>query len=189
MSNVPDTWISIDVEASGPTPSTGSLISIGACLAEHPETTFYVELQPDPAVPWSDAAESVHGLSRAHLAAHGLPPERAMVSFGAWIAGLEEVRAGARPLFVGFNATFDWMFVADAFWRYAGANPFGISGLDIKAFALGRHWQSGSRQWGETAKRPLRKRYPAPENLRHTHNALDDAREQADLARALRRAR
>ena len=32
--------------------------------------------------------------------------------------------AGRRPVFVGFNATFDWMFVADYLWRFAGRDPF-----------------------------------------------------------------
>ena len=41
-------------------------------------------------------------------------------------------------MFVGFNAAFDWMFVADYFERYLGRNPFGYTALDIKAFAMGR---------------------------------------------------
>jgi ribonuclease T len=186
MGAADNVWISVDVEASGASPSTGSLISIGACLVERPEATFYVELQPLPDRPWDEAAEKVHGLGRAHLAEHGIAPAPAMARFAEWIAQLPEVRAGGRPLFVGFNATFDWMWVADWFHAHLGHNPFGISGLDLKAFALGRHWDAGMRGWGETAKRNLRRQYPTPAGLHHTHNALDDALEQADLARQLR---
>lgn len=185
----PDVWISVDTETSGPSPSTGSLISIGACLVDRPEEGFYVEINPDPKVPWSDGAETVHKLSRAHLAKAGSSPAVAMAAFERWITGLPEVVAGGRALFVGFNATFDWMFTDDAFRRYLGRSPFGISGLDLKAFAMGRHWTKEINRWGDTAKRNLRKMYPAPANLPHTHNALDDAREQAQLARALRQER
>lgn len=185
MSKRADCWISVDTETSGATPHTGSLISIGACVVDRPEEGFYVELKPDPAVPWSPEAEAVHRLSRAHLAEHGVDPHEAMTRFEAWIAGLDEVRAGAKPLFVGFNTPFDWMHVADAFWRYLGRNPFGISGHDLKSFYLGRHWGQVTT-WGETAKRNVRKRYPTPPGVSHTHNALDDAREQAQLANAMR---
>ena len=67
-----------------------------------------------------------------------------MRSFVDWV---DTVAAGRRPVFVGFNATFDWMFVADYVWRFVGRNPFGISGLDIKALYLGRHLDE-VRRWG-----------------------------------------
>ena len=73
-------------------------------------------------------------------------PENAMRSFVDWV---EAVAAGRRPVFVGFNATFDWMFVADYAWRFVGRNPFGAVGLDLKALYLGRI--SGEvRRWSET---------------------------------------
>ena len=43
---------------------------------------------------------------------------------------------GRPPVFVGHNAAFDWMFVADCFERHLGRNPFGHSALDIKAHLL-----------------------------------------------------
>ena len=36
--------ISVDVETSGPSPTTGSLLSVGACLVDDPERAFYREL-------------------------------------------------------------------------------------------------------------------------------------------------
>lgn len=179
-----ETWISVDVETSGPTPSTGSLLSLGACLVEAPEQGFYAELRPETERAWSEEAERIHRLSREHLATNGRTNEEAMAAFAAWVA--EMTPGGSRALFVGFNATFDWMWVADAFARAGIVNPFGVSGLDLKAFYLGRHWPEVA-SWGETAKREVRRRYPTPPGVAHTHNALDDAREQAELARALRR--
>jgi DNA polymerase III epsilon subunit-like protein len=177
-------WISVDTEASGPTPSTGSLISIGACLVNEPAVAFYAELKPVPGMPWSDEAEGVHQLSRTHLADKGREPAAAMNAFADWLEAMSAKRDGAKPVFLGFNATFDWMFVADYFHRFIGRNPFGISGPDIKAYYAGVHVQTES--WGQTAKRYARAIYPNPPGVSHTHNALDDAREQADLFRQLR---
>ena len=50
-------------------------------------------------------------------------------------------------MFVALNAPFDWMFINDYFHRYLGANPFGHSALDIKAYYMGL---SGVT-WSETS--------------------------------------
>jgi ribonuclease T len=176
---VDEAWISVDVEASGPTPGTGSLIAIGACPVDQPEVQFEATIAPIPGLPWSDEAERVHGLSRERLAVEGATPENAMRSFVDWV---DTVAAGRRPVFVGFNATFDWMFVADYAWRFVGRNPFGISGLDIKALYMGRHLDD-VRRWADTTGDRVARRYPA--SLPHTHRPIDDAREQAEILRLI----
>jgi len=175
-----ETWISVDVETSGPTPAHGSLLAIGACLVDRPEEGIELLIRPDPALPWSDAAEAIHGLSRERLAREGLAPAEAMTLFAAWLERV--VPAGSRPVFVGFNAPFDWMFVADAAWRHLGRNPFGISAVDLKALFLGR--LDGAARWAETTKEHVKRHYAI--ELPHTHGALDDAREQAEICRAIR---
>ncbi len=174
-----EAWISVDVEASGPTPGTGSLIAIGACLVDRPEVQFQAMLTPIPGLPWSDESERVHGLSRERLAAEGTTPDKGMRSFVDWV---EAVAAPRRPVFVGFNATFDWMFVADYAWRFAGRNPFGTSGLDLKALYLGRHLGE-VRHWSETTSDHVLRRYHV--ELPHTHAPLDDALEQAEMCRRI----
>jgi len=176
-----ETWISVDVETSGPTPATGSLIAIGACLVDRPEEGIELLLRHDPAMPWSDEAEAVHRLDRATLDRDGLEPQEAMLALDAWLDAV--VPAGSRPVFVALNAPFDWMFVADAAWRHLGRNPFGINALDIKALYLGRHLHDVDR-WSATTRHEMLKRYPV--HLPHTHRALDDAREQALLCHAIR---
>jgi ribonuclease T len=176
-----ETWISVDVEASGPTPGTGSLLAIGACLVDRPEEGIELLVRPDTTLPWSDAAEAVHGLSRDRLARDGLEPAAAMEALAAWLVGV--VPPGSRPVFVAFNAPFDWMFVADAAWRHLGRNPFGISALDLKALYLGRHLDEVGA-WAETSSDHVRRRYPVDHP--HTHRALDDAREQAAICRRIR---
>jgi ribonuclease T len=175
-----ETWISVDVETSGPTPHTGSLLAIGACLLANPDQGIELLLRPEPGMPWLEEAQAIHGLDRAELERDGLEPGAAMAALAAWIA--EVVPPGSRPVMVALNAAFDWMFVADAFWRYLGHNPFGHGAIDIKALYLGRHLHEVDR-WAETSRLHMRGRYPI--DLPHTHTALDDAREQAHLCREI----
>ena len=171
--------VSVDVEASGPTPSTGSLIAIGACLVDDPDVAVYLELKPLPGVPWSDEAQKVHHLSQVGLMQRALDVPEAMREFEAWVL---EAAGSRRPVFVGWNAGFDWMFVADYFARFLGRNPFGIAPLDIKAYLMGRDQLS---EWGDTRRSVVAQRYGLVEPL--THNALDDARQQASFFARLAR--
>jgi len=176
-SNIREVLISVDIEASGPSPSAGSLISIGACAVDDPEVAIYLELQPLPDRPWDKGAARVHQLDRTHLERDGLEPEAAMARFETWIA---ETSNGARPVFVGFNAPFDWMFVADYFWRFIGRNPFGVSALDLKSYYMA---VEKVEHWEETRRAFIDERLGlAPD---HSHQALEDARGQAVLARLL----
>ncbi len=175
-----ETWISVDVETSGPTPHTGSLLSIGACPVDDPGRGIELRLCPEPGLPWQPEAERIHGLDRATLERDGLDPAAAMAALEAWLA--EVVPAGSRPVMVALNAPFDWMFIADAFWRHLGRNPLGHSAIDIKALYLGRHLAVVDR-WARTSRVDIVERYPV--SLPHTHGALDDAREQAAILRGI----
>ena len=171
MSPRPETYISVDVEASGPIPGEFSLLSIGACVVTNTGQNFYSELKPlnDNFIA---GAMEVNGLSLAKLKLEGEEPTAAMARFRHWI---EKVSADTKPVFVGFNATFDWSFTHWYFVEFLGAGPFGISGLDIKAYFMGRR----RVLWQETNKKKIRALYPS--QTRHTHNALDDAKEQAEI--------
>lgn len=164
-------YISVDVEASGPIPGEFSLLSIGSCLVSDTNKKFYCELKPinDNFVP---KAIEVNGLSLEKLRTFGEEPATAMARLEAWI---KTTAGGKRPVFVGFNATFDWMFIHWYFMKFLGRDPFGISGLDIKAYFMGKH----KSLWVETAKKKIRILYPP--KTPHSHNALDDAIEQAEI--------
>jgi len=129
-----ETYISVDVETSGPYPGEYSLLAIGACVVDNPEKTFYVELKPVSDASTEEAI-AIHKLSLAELAEHGLEPAEAMNLFKDWLAA--QTPEGGQPIFVGFNAAFDWMFVNDYFHRFLGYNPFGHAALDIKSFYMG----------------------------------------------------
>ena len=176
MSNSNETYISIDVETAGPNPSTYSLLSIGACTVFGPQKTFYIELQPVNENRTSEAM-MVGGLHWEKLKEKGIPPKDAMAKFASWMCKVTPV--GSQPVFVAFNAPFDWMFVNDYFYRYLGENPFGHKALDIKAFYMGLH----GVLWAETGMRYVSPRYLKDQNL--THHALRDALDQAEIFRKL----
>lgn len=97
-----------------------------------------------------------------------------MTQFAAWVRGT----AGAgRPVFVAYPASYDWTWVSTYLERYsATGNPFGFSGvLDMKTmYAV----KAGVRI-GRATKRNM-PRHLLPKRP-HTHHALDDAVEQAEL--------
>jgi ribonuclease T len=171
-----EAYIFIDIEASGPNPSQYAMLSIGACTMGEPRDTFYVELQPDKDA-FTEGAMAVSGLSMEGLAAEGLPPARAMEEFAAWLQDV--VPEGVQPVFVAFNAPFDWMFVNDYFHRYLGHNPFGHAALDIKAYYMGLHGVA----WCETSLREISHRHAGRRKL--THHALSDAIDEAEILEAM----
>jgi DNA polymerase III epsilon subunit-like protein len=170
-------YISVDIEAAGPIPGTYSMLSIGACVIGNTAERFYIELQPvnNAFVP---AALEVTGRSMADFALKGQPPVEAMKAFKKWI---EQVRKDATPVFVGFNATFDWAFINWYFYTYLNHNPFGIGGIDIKSYYMGLT----SCSWSETRSSSIPIKYKG--TTQHTHNALDDAIEQAEMFENMRR--
>lgn len=165
------TYISVDIEASGPVPGEYSMLSLGACVVGDADKNFYVELRPITDK-FTEEAIKVSGLGLQILKEKGVEPQEAMSMFAHWV---EDVAEGEKPLFVGFNAGFDWSFVNYYFIRFVGRNPFGISCIDIKSVWFGKK----SCRWAETSKRDIKRALAL--KIPHTHNALDDAKEQATI--------
>ncbi|MFI8237688.1 3'-5' exoribonuclease domain-containing protein [Streptomyces sp. NPDC085866] len=179
----PSRCISVDIEADGPIPGPYSMLSLGAAVAgtqdadgfraaDPEQQTFYRELRPisDEFVP---DALAVSGLDRARLQTEGAEPGAALTEFSAWV---REVSAGAQPVMCGYPASYDWTFLYWYLIRFTGESPFGHSGcLDMKTL------------YATKAGLPLRAvaKGTMPRHLlslrRHTHHALDDAVEQAEL--------
>ena len=167
-----EVYISVDVETAGPIPATYSLLSLGASVVNNPSQHFYAEFLPitGNAIP---EALAVSGFSLTELAQRGEVPEVAMRRFRDWITGVSD---RCTPVFVEFNAAFDWAFVNWYFHTYLGENPFGFSALDMKAYYMGL---SGYR-WSETTSRQLPLAFQ-PTETRASHNALTDAHAQAEI--------
>lgn len=106
------------------------------------------------------------------------PPEQAMVRYAGWVDDLP-----GRPVFVAYPLLFDMMFVYWYLIRFAGRSPFSHSGIDIKTMA---YIGMGSAAYREATKRNMPKRW-LPQR-RHSHVAIDDAREQGELFFNIRKA-
>ena len=172
----PEAYVCVDVETAGPVPADYSLLSIGACTIFEPQRTFYIELKPINNKLTPEAA-SVHHLTLDRLLKEGEPPKKALLGFEQWL--VNEAAPNRLPLFVAFNAAFDWMFVNYYFHHYLGRNPFGHTAIDIKAFYMGK----AGVPWAQTSWRYLDPAYKPEEKL--THHALQDALDQAILFRKL----
>ena len=160
MSTNTETYISVDVETAGPYPGSYSLLAIGACLVSDPNNYFYVEIQPVNAEATAEALE-ISQLNMVELQEKGIKPQEAMSGFADWLR--EVTGEGSPPIFVAFNAPFDWMFISDYFYRYLGHNPFGHKALDIKAYYMGMTGAS----WSETGFWNLAGRYLSKKILKH----------------------
>jgi len=164
-------YISVDVETAGPIPGAYSLLAIGACVVGSTGVNFFVELKPinDKFVP---EAMEVVGSSLEEYEARGLLPKQAMKAFADWLEGLSK---DDKLVFVGFNATFDWSFVNWYFHTYLEHNPFGIGGIDIKSYYMALV----NCSWADTRSDRIPGKFKG--SSLHTHNALDDAVEQAEM--------
>lgn len=179
-----DIYFSADVETDGAIPGPRSMLSFALVVAgrydgehfERPERydqTFEVELRPI-ASGYDPEALRVNGLDRDRLLREGMPPEQAMNAAAAWI---EEQAQGAAPVLVAYPLSFDWTWLYWYFESFAErGSPFRHSrGFDLKtAFAVksGRPLSESGR---ESLPPELRSRHP------HTHRAIDDAIEQAEI--------
>ena len=77
--------------------------------------------------------------------------------------------APGKPVFVGYPATFDFMFVYWYLIRFAGESPFSFAALDNKSFAMAVM----GTEYRETSKRNM----PAEwfDDLPHAESGFDDA--------------
>ncbi len=167
----PERYFSVDIESSGPIPGRYSMLSLGACIVGDPGESFYVELKPISPDFIPDALK-VSGFDLGVLERSGQPPEDAMPAFRRWV---EQAAGEAKPVFVGFNACYDWQFVNWYLETYAGGNPFGFGGVDIKSFFIGLRGCA----WSSSTSSQLPPEFHPDQP--QTHNALDDARAQASI--------
>jgi hypothetical protein len=179
----PDVYISLDIEADGPIPGPYSMLSFGLAVAGRfdgdvfvpanpTERTLYRELQPISEF-YDDAALEVARLDRDALRESGLEPAVAMRDAVKWLDGVAE---DGHLVLTGFPLLFDWMFFYWYLRQFSSDPPISFSsGLDMKTM----YQQRARVCLGATGKEDL------PDELRsrrtHTHNALDDAIEQADI--------
>jgi DNA polymerase III alpha subunit (gram-positive type) len=174
--NSSEVYIVTDIEADGPIPGPNSMLSFGSIAylghktsvaeftanletlplaASHPDTMAWWKTQPTA---WQACRQDLE------------PPESAMRRYLKWLKDLP-----ARPVFVAYGATFDFMFVYWYLIHFTGQSPFGNTALDIKTLALAVN--------GSLFSNISKEAMPSDwfDGLPHTHIALDDAREHGAL--------
>lgn len=188
MSGRADLYFSADVEADGAIPGPYSMLSFGFAVAgrfdgqdfevRDPEAeTFYRELRPI-SEQFDPEALRVGGLDRDRLVREGQAPGVAMSEAAAWV---EDVAGEDRPVMVAFPASFDWLYLYWYFLSFSrSGSPFGFSScLDMKTIFQQRSGVVMDRAGLADLPPALQAEHP------HTHNALDDAVEQAEIFQRL----
>ena len=164
-------YFSVDIESAGPIPGKYSMLSLGACVVGDPKVSFYAELKPI-SKEFVPEALKVSGFDLARLEKDGQQPETVMKDFRRWV---EQSTGGNKAVFVGFNGCYDWQFINWYCESFAGGNPFGFGGVDIKSYFMG----FSGLPWSKTTSSQLPAEFRPDEP--QTHNALDDARAQASI--------
>jgi ribonuclease T len=164
-------YFSVDIESAGPIPGTYSMLSVGACLVGDLSKTFYAELKPISKAFVPDALK-VSGLDLGELERTGRDPRQVMQELKAWVLKLSDSK---KPVFVGFNGSYDWQFINWYFITFCGDNPFGFGGIDIKSYHMGL----AGIDWSKTTSSQLPAEFKP--DVPQTHNALDDAKAQGSI--------
>jgi len=205
-------YISVDVETDGPIPGPHSMLSLGAAAFwpdnKEPVSTFTVNLAPLPGASpdpdteawWKSQPKEVYQAARVN-------PQASLPAIQQFLWWVEEVcskgvltpeapgtagtsppppsasrSAPFKPVFVGYPAGFDFLFVYWYIRKFGFKSPFSFSALDVKTFAMATlHWGLNTEQGYRDA---VKKNMPSTwfeGTAKHTHRALDDAIEQGRL--------
>ena len=169
-------YVSTDVEVDGPIPGPHSMLSFASAAYAAGKTlvgTFSANLEllpdasghPDTMAWWAERPAAWQASRR-----NPRRPADAMTEYVAWLEALP-----GTPVFVGYPAAFDFLFVYWYLMKFVGRSPFSFSALDIKTMAMVL-MKTGYR---DVAKKTMPKRWFG--TSRHTHVSLDDAIEQGEL--------
>jgi hypothetical protein len=170
-------YVSTDVETDGPIPGPHSMLSFASAAYTADKTlvdTFTANLETLPeASPDENTLEWWRNHPEAYQATRVQQekPKEAMQRYVAWLNQLS-----GKPVFVGYPAGFDFLFVYWYLIRFTGQSPFSFSALDIKSYAMALL----KTEFRRTVKKNMPGRWFDPE-LPHSHLALDDALEQGAL--------
>jgi hypothetical protein len=169
-------YVSTDVETDGPIPGAYSMLSFGSAAYLADKTlldTFTANLavlptaiqDPGTMAWWAQEPEAWQACRD-----NPVSPEKAMRDYLDWLTALP-----GKPVFVGYPAAFDFMFVYWYLIRFTGTSPFSHSALDMKTYACALL----KKPYRESTKKNMPKEWF--DEMPHTHLSLDDAIEQGAL--------
>ncbi len=169
-------YVSTDIETDGPAPGLNSMLSFGSAAYLADKTlvgTFSANLETlegagaDPTtMAWWETQPLAWEACRGNLQ----QPAVIMPRYVSWLKGLP-----AKPVFVGYPAVFDFMFITYYLHRFAGESPFSYFALDIKTYAMALM----KKNLYDVYKDSMPKHWF--DELPYTHIALDDAMSQGAL--------
>ncbi|PDS56379.1 exonuclease [Rhizobium anhuiense] len=179
-----DVYFSADIETDGPIPGPYSILSFALVYAgsydgktfRRPrdyDNHFYRELKPI-SNEYEPEALAVNGLDRDSLIQTGMLPAQAMREANEWV---RKIAGDGNPVFVAYPLSFDWTWLYWYFVRFSKrGSPFGHSRcFDIKtAVSVKSGFPIAGSGRSKLPNELLPKRA-------HTHHALDDAIEQAEI--------
>ena len=169
-------YISTDVESDGPIPSEYSMLSFGSAaftLDKEIISTFSANLeflpgakQDEPTMQWWSTQKEAWEACRKNLE----EPVLAMKRYVKWLKSLD-----GKPVFVGYPAGFDFMYIYWYLIKFAGESPFTYLACDIKSYAQAVL----KKPFYDVTKNTMPKEWF--DTCDKTHVALDDAIEQGLL--------
>ena len=179
-----DIYFSADVETDGPIPGPFSMLSFALVFAgrfdgktfEQPkrfDQHFSVELRPI-SKQYQEEALQVNQLDRERLCREGQDPEKAMTEAARWV---RRIAGAGRPVVVAYPLSFDWTWLYWYFIQFSTeGSPFNHSGcFDIKTAYSVKAGVPIAESGRHQLERSLRS------SRTHSHNALEDAIEQAEI--------
>jgi len=176
MGKETEVYVSTDIEADGPIPGAHSMLSIGSAAFLPDKTmlgSFSANLETLPGAT-EDARTMAwwKGFPQAWEECRRDPraPADVMPAYLQWLKNLP-----GRPVFLGWPASWDFMWVYWYLVRFTGERPFRENALDIRSYAMGMR----KSNFHMTSRSYLPKRWF--DERPHTHVAIEDALEQGAL--------
>ncbi len=173
-------FCSFDIEADGPCPGINSMISIGAVIYNQDGAelrAFYANLKPLPgAVQDPDTMRFWGKNPEAWAQTQTSPqnPDEVLRNLCGMVRAAHH-EYNAPCALVAYPAGFDFSFLYYYLRRFEfNLRTIGFNCLDVRSFVMG----ATGRPFIETSQGYWPDRWRS--SLPHTHNALDDAREQGE---------
>lgn len=173
---MPEIYVSTDVEADGLIPGVHSMLSFGSAAFTADKRlvgTFSANLDTlEGATTDRRTMDWWASQPRAweECRTHTRPAAEVMPEYVAWLDALP-----GKPVFVGYPAAYDFLFVYWYLIKFAGRSPFSYSALDVKSYAMAML----GTPFRESTKRNMPSRWF--DSKRHSHVAIDDAIEQGQM--------
>lgn len=179
---VPEIYVSIDVESNGPAPGLYSMLSLGLCAFEpfpedgvHEVGSFSANLEllphamehPETMAWWAKNPEA-YARTRENVQ----DPREAMRKAVAWAKGLP-----GTPVLAGYPILYDGMFLLWYMHAFAGECPFGFSGVDVASYSM----PVMHRAYRDCKVKNMPAHWLAGRRPGLKHVALDDARDQGRM--------